>query len=61
MEKQKNENRMIDHTKKHFDIDGHSVTVSFAEDLMPDTYTKIRDILLSTFSAEKLASDIDAA
>lgn len=61
MEKNKNENRMIDHTKKQFSIDGHQITVSFSEEWKPDTYVKIRDILLSTFSVEKLVSDIDAA
>ena len=38
----------LDHTKKYFRVNGHEVTASFTKESRPDTFRRVRNILLTS-------------
>ena len=39
---------MLDHTKKYFRVNGYEVTASFTKESRPDTFRRVRNILLTS-------------
>lgn len=61
MDKNKNENRTQDNTTQHLVINGHEVTVRFADTEVPETFWRIREILLGSISLDSAESKLDIA
>jgi len=61
MVKIQNENRNFERPEKHLVIDGHDVTIRFADTEMPETFWRIRDILLNTISFDSADFGLDIA
>ena len=38
----------LDHTKKYFRVNGYEVTASFTKESRPDTFRRVRNILLTS-------------
>ena len=47
-----------DHTKQHFRINGYEITASFTQERRPDTFQRVRNILLTSSAPDRT---IDAA
>lgn len=61
MDKNKNEYRIQDNTTHHLVINGHEVTVRFADTEVPETFWHIQEILLGSISLDPAESELDIA
>lgn len=61
MVKIQNENRNQNLPETKMVIDGHDVTIHFADTEVPETFWRIRDILLNTISFDSADFDLDIA
>ena len=61
MDKNKIENRTQNNTTQHLLINGHEVTIRFAETEVPETFWRIREILLNSVPLDPAESELDIA